>query len=156
MAALQATVASKQNALDRRLEQIKAVTAATARAAKEAASNAKPATVQSADARGALESEEHVLQHHRETQESLSDDLLLMAQTLRQNQQTFGDRIAADDGLIEKTGEALDRNASKMKQTGGRLSKYTRKSGWSWVYTYLAILVAFVSFLITVGLIRIT
>lgn len=103
-----------------------------------------------------LTTQEHILQNHRETQQTISDDLLTMAQTLRKSQEAFGQAIGADNDLIDKTGEALNRNADKMKNTGGRLSQYTRKSSWSWMYTYLAILIAFVSFLVTIGLIRIT
>ena len=103
-----------------------------------------------------LSTQEHILQNHRETQEHISDDLLSMAQALKENQTKFGNAVAADNELIEKTGEALQINSGRMKQTGGRLSKYSRKNSWSWMYTYLAILVALVAFLITTGLIRIT
>lgn len=104
----------------------------------------------------ALSTEEHVLQNHREAQGDLSEQLLTMAQTLRVSQQKFGESIVADNDLIAQTGEALERNSGKMQQTGGRLSKYSKKSSWSWVYTYLAILVAISAFLVTIGIIRVT
>lgn len=99
--------------------------------------------------------QEHILQNHREAQESISDDLLKMAKTLRESQETFGAAISADNELIEKTGEALHVNADKMKRTGGRLSQYSRKSGWSWLYTYLAIFVAFLAFFVTIGIMKV-
>lgn len=103
-----------------------------------------------------LTEQEHVLQNHREAQESISDDLLQMAQSLRQNQVMFSEAILKDTQLIEKTGEALQINATKMKSAGTRLSEYTRKSSSMCWLSVGAVLVAFVSFFIMIGIIKVT
>lgn len=103
-----------------------------------------------------LSTQEHILQNHREAQESISDDLLVMAQALRENQTKFGQSILRDNDLIEKTGEALHINASKMRATGSRLGEYSRKSSSMCWLSVGAVLVAFVSFFIMIGIIRVT
>ncbi|CCG82886.1 SNARE Slt1 [Taphrina deformans PYCC 5710] len=145
IAEIQSRIAYEQYLLD----------ASIAEKLKRSAETAVEARVKNSDD-AALSTEEHVLQNHRETQGDLSEELLTMARTLRASQQKFGESIVADNELIAQTGDALERNSGRMQQTGGRLSKYSRKSSWSWVYTYLAILVAISAFLVTIGIIRVT
>ena len=116
--------------------------------------NELPASID-AEKQGLTE-QEHVLQNHREAQESISDDLLQMAQSLRQNQVMFSEAILKDTQLIEKTGEALQINATKMKSAGTRLREYTRKSSSMCWLSVGAVLVAFVSFFIMIGIIKVT
>ena len=104
----------------------------------------------------ALSTHEHILQNHREAQEAITDDLLQMATTLRQNQTKFGEAILKDNSLIEKTAEALNVNAGRMKTTGTKLSEYSRKSTSMCWLSVGAVVVAVVAFFITIGLIRVT
>ncbi len=103
-----------------------------------------------------LSTKEHVLQNHRETQEALTDDLLLMAQRLRKQQAAFGDAIIKDNKLIDKTGEALSINADKMKNTSSKLGMYSRtRSGTTWL-SIGAVLACFAGVFFMIGLIKLT
>lgn len=106
--------------------------------------------------KSALTTEEHILQNHREVQESISDDLLVMARNLRKTQEAFGRAVVADNELIDNTGEALYKNSESMKRTGGKLSQYTRQSSWSCWYTLITVVVALVAFMMTYVLILVT
>ncbi|ORY81428.1 hypothetical protein BCR37DRAFT_380331 [Protomyces lactucae-debilis] len=79
-----------------------------------------------------------------------------MAQTLRQKQTEFGKAITADNELIEKTGEALNRNADRMKATGGRLGQYAKKSSSTTCLSLVAILVALLGVIFMIGVIKVT
>jgi hypothetical protein len=128
--------------------------AAAAAAAEEAKQSQK--AQREGQSRSTLSTQEHILQEHRSQQESLTDDLLSMAQTLRKNQSDFGKAISADNELIERTGEALNRNADRMKATGGRLGQYAKKSSGTTCLSLVAILVALLGVVFMIGVIKVT
>lgn len=143
---LQAVIAEKQEQFE--TEADAAIQAPTAVTAELPSPNSDPEKT--------LSTQEHILQNHREAQDSMSDDLLVMARNLRDAQEAFGRAVAADNDLIDNTGEALQKNSESMKRTGNKLSQYSRQSSWSCWYTLITVVVALVAFMMTYVLILLT
>lgn len=101
-------------------------------------------------------SQEHMLAHHRQQQEQLSDNLLQMAGTLRDNTVQFNEKLEKDSKVVDATGRLLERNSAAMSKTGGSLNKYSKQSGSTFWLLIGVTLAAIVLFFFVVALIAIT
>ncbi|CAG8810571.1 9399_t:CDS:2 [Gigaspora margarita] len=70
---------------------------------------------------------ETVLQHHRKTQDELTNDLVKMAGKLKMNSVTFGDILAKD--IVDEAQSILGVNLDRLKKEGTRLGAYAAQSG---------------------------
>ncbi|CAG8663099.1 5978_t:CDS:2, partial [Racocetra fulgida] len=71
---------------------------------------------------------ETVLQHHRKTQDELTNELVKMAGKLKMNSVTFGD-ILAKDVKVHEAQSSLGINLDRLKKEGARLGAYAAQSG---------------------------
>jgi hypothetical protein len=90
----------------------------------------------------------------RNTQESLSNEILSMVQTMRRNALTFGEKIARDNNLVESTSNALNKSAANMNKVEGRLSTYHKMTAIGWRFYILAVVFLFVSLVMGMTIIR--
>ena len=97
-----------------------------------------------------------LLQHHREVQDNLTDDLAAMARQLRLNASTFNDSLEADKAAIELAEMNLGSNLGTMQKERGRLGKYEKKGGWTTCYVVMAVAGVAASWTFMFLLIRIT
>ncbi|KAF0450055.1 vesicle transport protein [Gigaspora margarita] len=72
---------------------------------------------------------ETVLQHHRKTQDELTNDLVKMAGKLKMNSVTFGDILAKDVKIVDEAQSILGVNLDRLKKEGTRLGAYAAQSG---------------------------
>ncbi|RPA85132.1 hypothetical protein BJ508DRAFT_303171 [Ascobolus immersus RN42] len=87
---------------------------------------------------------EVVLDHVRQEQDNMTDELLQMAKQLKESSIEFGKDLEEEKPLIESAILGLDKNVLGMETTGGRvkqLRKY-QNVGFMWRMIYLAVGVA--------------
>lgn len=66
------------------------------------------------------------------TQQELSENILEMVRDIRKNAELFSEKLAADSGVVDATGDALNNASSKMDSVGTKLNKYRRTSALGW------------------------
>lgn len=99
---------------------------------------------------------EHVLQHHREMQDELTEDLARMAKSLKMNSVAFGDMLEKDKSVFETASTALENSYGRLRTEGGRLGEYSsRARGTTWL-VYGSVLTVLVCFVFIYLLIKIT
>ncbi|CAG8456513.1 9121_t:CDS:2 [Diversispora eburnea] len=99
---------------------------------------------------------ETILQHHRQTQDNLTNDLVKMAERLKMNSVTFGDILMKDEKIIDETQNVLGANLDRLKKEGSRLKRYaTRSNKTTWLVWSAVVFVCF-AFILTFMLIRVT
>ncbi|ORY05774.1 hypothetical protein K493DRAFT_333417 [Basidiobolus meristosporus CBS 931.73] len=74
------------------------------------------------------ESAETLLEHHRATQEELTNDLVRMAEILKNNSMSFGDILKRDEKVLDEAHNALTGNLDRLKKESGRLTQFTKRS----------------------------
>ncbi|KAI9812859.1 MAG: hypothetical protein M1827_004377 [Pycnora praestabilis] len=96
---------------------------------------------------------ETLLTHHRTEQESLTTDLLSMAQALKASSLQFSELLGSEKEVLDRAGEGLEKNTTGMEAAEKRMGTLRRMSegkGW-WgrmlLYAWLAGLM-FVAFFI--------
>ncbi|CAG8438474.1 1852_t:CDS:2 [Funneliformis mosseae] len=98
---------------------------------------------------------ESVLQHHRKTQEELTNNLLKMAERLKLNSVTFGDILSKDEKNIDEAQNVLGSNLDRLKREGGRLGRYAAQSSKTTWLVWSVVLCVCVTFGLMFMLIRI-
>ena len=92
---------------------------------------------------------EAILTHNRLEQENLTNSLLSMAQALRESSQAFASSLESEKGVLDRTAEGMEKNASGMKAAEkrmGTLRRMTEGKGWfgrMLIYAYIAGLMMF-------------
>ncbi|CAH1766607.1 9704_t:CDS:10, partial [Entrophospora sp. SA101] len=71
---------------------------------------------------------ESVLQHHRKTQEELTNDLIKMAERLKINSVTFSNILTKDEKILNEVQGVLGSNLDRLKREGLRLGKYATQT----------------------------
>ncbi|KAH6890479.1 hypothetical protein B0T10DRAFT_485990 [Thelonectria olida] len=120
----------------------------TARAALFA-NRSKPAGPQASTATA-----EAILDRQRAEQDALSDSILKMAGALKASSQKFSSTLDADNEVLSRAGEGMEKTGQGMEAAQGRmgmLRKMTEGQGWwgrmilyAWVYGLMVGLVLFV------------
>jgi SNARE protein 1 len=91
---------------------------------------------------------ESVLQHHRKTQEELTNDLVKMAERLKLNSETFGNILTKDEKIIDEAQNVIGSNLDRLKREGNRLGKYAaRSSKTTWLVCSVVLFVCITLFL---------
>ncbi|KAK9767224.1 hypothetical protein K7432_003147 [Basidiobolus ranarum] len=75
-----------------------------------------------------VESAETLLEHHRHAQEELTNDLVRMAEILKNNSMSFGDILKRDEKVLDDAHGALTGNLDRLKKESGRLTQFTKRS----------------------------
>ncbi|CAG8574220.1 2534_t:CDS:2 [Paraglomus brasilianum] len=73
-------------------------------------------------------STQSVLQHHRQIQSELTDDLVSLAERLKMNSLAFGDILVRDEKVIDDAQTVVNSNLDRLRNEGGRLRQYTLQS----------------------------
>ena len=89
-------------------------------------------------------------------QDSLTSDLTGMATQLKLNSLHFQSSLQKDRDLIEGVEEKMGGNLDQMGTNREKLSKVSRKSGWTTCYVMGAVAVVAASWIMMFGIIRIT
>lgn len=79
------------------------------------------------------------MQHHREVQEGLTEDLAGMARQLKLNSLHFADSLEKDKGLVGSVEDRMSGNYDSMQSNRTRLGAYERKGGWTFCFTMMAV-----------------
>ena len=82
----------------------------------------------------------NLLQHHREMQDTLGDDLASMARQLKLNTLHFQSSLAADRSVMEDAEVKIGGNLVGMQGQSGRLGAYRKKGGTTTCFVILAVL----------------
>ncbi|RGB28498.1 vesicle transport protein [Rhizophagus diaphanus] len=91
---------------------------------------------------------ESVLQHHRKTQEELTNDLVRMVERLKLNSETFGNILIRDEKIIDEAQNVIGSNLDRLKREGNRLGKYAaRSSKTTWLVWSVVLFVCITWFL---------
>lgn len=96
-----------------------------------------------------------LLQHHRQTQESLSSDLLSMAGRLKANSLAFAGALERDKGVMEDAKEKLAGNLDGMTNQRARLKDVVQRAkgmGWLTLGSILVVIVSWVGLFIVIRL----
>lgn len=91
----------------------------------------------------------------RNTQESISSDLLAMVSTIKQNALKFNEKMTADEDVLKNTSDALHQTSSNMDKVGSRLSKYRSSTAigwWFYIFSALFLIVAIIAGMIIIRL----
>lgn len=78
-------------------------------------------------------------------QETLSNEILGFASTLKANAIKMGEKLAADNKFVESAGDALDRVVGGVERTSNQLNKYNKSGALGWKFYILAVLGIFLS-----------
>ncbi|KAI8073312.1 vesicle transport protein [Gongronella butleri] len=71
---------------------------------------------------------EHVLQHHRQLHDEMTNDLSKMAKQLKMNTQQFGDTLNKDNKVLQEANTLVEANLTRMKMERQRLDAHQSKS----------------------------
>lgn len=82
----------------------------------------------------------NLLQHHREMQDSLGDDLATMARQLKLNTLHFQSSLAADRLVMDEAEQRVGSNLVGMQGQSGRLGAYRKKGGTTTCFVILAVM----------------
>ena len=82
----------------------------------------------------------NLLQHHREMQDTLGDDLATMARQLKLNTLHFQSSLAADRTVMEEAETKIGGNLVGMQGQSGRLGAYRKKGGTTTCFVIFAVL----------------
>ncbi|PRT57062.1 Protein transport protein use1 [Wickerhamiella sorbophila] len=88
-------------------------------------------------------------------QQELSENILEMVRDIRKNAEIFSEKLAADSGVVDATGDALNKATSKMDSVGSKLNKYRKTSAlgfWFYVKATLFIVGALIGGMLLVQL----
>ncbi|RIA96886.1 vesicle transport protein [Glomus cerebriforme] len=99
---------------------------------------------------------EGVLQHHRKTQEELTNDLVKMVERLKLNSETFGNILIRDEKIIDEAQNVVGSNLDRLKREGNRLGKYAARSSKTTWLVWSVILFVCITCVLMFMLIRIT
>lgn len=92
--------------------------------------------------RGAKMSDADHLAVQDTMQQELSENILEMVRNIRKNAESFSEKLAADSGVVDASGEALNNATSKMDSVGSKLNKYRRTSALGfWFYIKAALFI---------------
>lgn len=80
-----------------------------------------------------------LLSHHREVQDSLTEDLASMARQLKLNTLHFSSSLEKDKELLETADGNLGGNYDVMQKERGRLGAYSKKGGWTTCYVIMSV-----------------
>ncbi|KAK9467144.1 hypothetical protein V1512DRAFT_150186 [Lipomyces arxii] len=94
------------------------------------------------------------IEYHRQQQSDIAASLLAQTQRLKQNAQSLGAKLDADKDVVQNAVDALDRNVTNMRTTGGRLDQYRNISAIGWRFYIGSILVMFVAVLTGVIIVK--
>lgn len=89
----------------------------------------------------------------RNTQDSISSDLLAMVSTIKQNAMKFNEKMTADEDVLRNTSEALHQTSSNMDKVGSRLSKYRSSTAigwWFYIFSVLFLIIAIIAGMIII------
>lgn len=80
-----------------------------------------------------------LLSHHREVQETLTEDLASMARQLKLNTLQFSASLENDKTLLEEADGNLGGNYDQMQKERNRLGAYSKKGGWTTCYVVMSV-----------------
>lgn len=81
----------------------------------------------------------HLLQHHREVQEGLTQDLAGMAKQLKLNSLHFASNLEKDKALMTTVEDQMSGSKDDMSKNRTRLGAYEKKGGWTTCFTIMAV-----------------
>ncbi|EEB07499.1 SNARE Slt1 [Schizosaccharomyces japonicus yFS275] len=104
--------------------------------------------------------EEHstarILTQQRSLQSEISSSLLSMASILKQNALSFTNALVQDAHVIQRTGETLEGNQTKLETTNERVMKYVRSKKLGFWKRLSMVLTAVVAFIVMLFIIHFT
>ncbi|CAG8565795.1 3781_t:CDS:2 [Paraglomus occultum] len=100
-------------------------------------------------------STQSVLQHHRQIQSELTDDLVSLAERLKMNSLAFGDILARDEKVIDDAQATVNGNLDRLRNEGGRLRQYTVQSKKTTCFVWVVVIFVCVVFVLMFMLIRV-
>lgn len=71
---------------------------------------------------------------------TLSNDILSLVRTLKQDALSFSEKLAADANVLDSTARSLERSSGAMGRVGSRLGEYRRTSALGWWFYVVAVL----------------
>jgi len=80
-----------------------------------------------------------LLQHHREVQDTLTEDLAAMAKQLKLNTLLFSSSLEKDKSLLEDADNNLSGNYDVMQKERARLGAYSKSGNWTTCYVIMAV-----------------
>lgn len=80
-----------------------------------------------------------LLSHHREVQETLTEDLASMARQLKLNTLNFSASLEKDKSMLDEADGNLQGNYDVMQKERSRLGAYSKKGGWTTCYVIMSV-----------------
>ncbi|KAF3769952.1 hypothetical protein M406DRAFT_86758 [Cryphonectria parasitica EP155] len=94
---------------------------------------------------------EAILDHQRQEQEVVTEDLLRMASQLKLSSQKFGEALQEDTEILTRAGEGLNKNELSLEAAArrmGAITKMTEGKGWwgrimlyAWIYGLMVVMI---------------
>ncbi|KAA8898676.1 hypothetical protein TRICI_006493 [Trichomonascus ciferrii] len=106
------------------------------------------------DAQGHSSSMDQKLSVQRNTQETLSSEILDMVSTMKNNALRFADKIAQDNNVIQSTSDALHKSSGSMNKVGSRLSSWQKSSALGYKFYILSALFLFLALVLGMTFVR--
>ncbi|XP_064475018.1 vesicle transport protein USE1-like isoform X2 [Ornithodoros turicata] len=80
-----------------------------------------------------------VLRYHHSMQEKIAEEMLSLAQNLKQNATLAGHIVKKDTETVQKTVQNADQNYSKLQTEQSRLEEHLRRSCSCWIWMMLGV-----------------
>lgn len=90
----------------------------------------------------------------RNTQETLSSEILDMVSTMKNNALKFADKIAQDNNVVQSTSDALHKSSGSMNKVGTRLSSWQKSSALGYKFYILSALFLFLALVLGMTFVR--
>lgn len=90
----------------------------------------------------------------KNTQETLSTEILDMVSTMKSNALKFADKITEDNNVVSSTSEALHKSSGNMNKVGNKLSTWQKSSALGYRFYIFAGLFLFLSLVIGMTLVQ--
>lgn len=122
----------------------------------------RTSSVTAASLKNSVSKEEHghsssmdqKLSVQRNTQETLSSEILDMVSTMKNNALKFADKIAQDNNVIQSTSDALHKSSGSMNKVGTRLSSWQKSSALGYKFYILSAIFLFLALVLGMTFVR--